>query len=126
MMAKVNLLDEASHTVRLISGWDDDGSRKGNSAKPAVAIAPAGTSAEHSIAGSGQRRSSNAAAAPANATTTAGIASPLIQPPCTTLTLLRVGLDGPSCARIPAMRYPLRWASQAPAATNSTAKTIAA
>ena len=46
MIASVSLLDDASHTVRLALGSADDGSRKGNSASPAVAMVPAGTSAE--------------------------------------------------------------------------------
>ena len=37
----VDLLDEASHTVRLWLGCDEDGSRKGNMLKPAVVTTPA-------------------------------------------------------------------------------------
>src|SRR6201995_3036371 len=60
MTARVSELDDASHTVRLAFGSLDDGSRKGNSAAPAVAMVPAGTSAEHSIAFPGKRRSNPA------------------------------------------------------------------
>ena len=38
MISSVSLLDEASHTVRLAPGCDEEGSRNGNSAAPAVAI----------------------------------------------------------------------------------------
>ena len=53
MISSVSLLEEASHTVRLMSGLLDDGSRNGNSDSPAVAIVPSGTSAE---ADPGQQR----------------------------------------------------------------------
>src|SRR5450432_1948050 len=105
MTAKVSLLEEASHTVRLTLGFSEDGNRKGNKAKPAAAMTPAGTSAEHRKAGSGRARSSTAPAAPSSASATAGHGRPLCsQPPATRATLFAVGLEGPSWAIALTMR----------------------
>jgi hypothetical protein len=56
MISSVSLLEEASHTVRLAPGCDEDGSRKGNSAAPAVAIVSAGTPAENRKLAAGRLR----------------------------------------------------------------------
>ena len=67
MISSVSLLDEASHTVRLALGSLDDGSRKGKSASPAVAMVAAHANAEPRNDRSGRLRSRMAANAPLSA-----------------------------------------------------------
>src|SRR6185312_10722350 len=97
MTARVSLLDEASHTVRLAAGSDEEGIRKGNNARPAAAMVPMGTSAVDRKAASGRSRSTGATAAAriAIAPATQGPV-PVSHPPGTRPTLLSMGLDGPS------------------------------
>src|ERR1700679_3391793 len=99
MMPSVSLLDDASHTVRLMLGSLDDGRRKGNSATPAVAIVQAGTSALARKDASGRARKSTARPAGAIAkigtSHNAGCAEKFCShAPGIVATVLRSGLDG--------------------------------
>src|SRR5882672_1358277 len=100
MMASVSLLDEASHTVRLMSGWLDENSRNGNSAAPAVAMVQTGTSALIRNAASGRARSAAASTADRKAANgrshNAGRSSKFIShAPGTMAVTFTNGLDGP-------------------------------
>src|SRR5579863_6563850 len=100
----VPLLDEASHTVRLLFGSRLDGIRNGNNANPADRIVPAQTSAlatnakKYLFAEFSPIVPSAAASASAGAIQNAGCAAnPANQWPCTA-TCLSNGFDGPSPA----------------------------
>src|SRR5664279_4241232 len=101
IIARVSLLEEASHTVRLALGLAEDGSRKGNKAAPAVAIVPAGTSADAKNAMMGCLRRNTAPAAPTSAVVTAThnhtpVCEFANQLPSVRRTAFVMGLEGPS------------------------------
>lgn len=107
MMARVSLLDDASHTVRLALGLEEDGKRNGNSAEPAVAMVPTGTSDELRKAASGVSLQTAAPRAPKRASATATHCHlPKAEPANQLLprvTAFVIGLDGPSCINEPLM-----------------------
>src|SRR4029079_5987115 len=98
MISSVSLLDEASHTVRLALGSLDDGSRKGKSARPAVAMVAAHANAEPIKDRSGRLRNRMAAQAPPSANKGASQSAgcrPAFesQPRGTRMTVFNIGLD---------------------------------
>src|ERR1041385_5825669 len=101
MISSVSLLDEASHTVRLESGSLEDGSRKGKSARPAVAMVAAHASAEPRKDKSARPRNRMAAKAPLSASKGASQSAgcrPAFksQPRGTRMTVFNIGLEAVS------------------------------
>src|SRR6185312_5231599 len=119
MMLSVSLLEDASHTVRLMPGSLDETSRNGNRAAPAAAMVNGGTSMLHRNARKGRARLAAARQAAKTATTgriqSQGCAAALAnQAPGTIATVLSSGLDTPFGSTRLVMRGPSILTSQKP------------